>query len=111
MAGGRGVSDARHVVLDPVHVRYVEAHQGTRSVEEGLLIVEVLAHLYFVTFRLNWLVVERHVLHAERARANLILKFKLLHLTCHHVFVPLVNLLLVDAQVLRLGREEPKTVE
>lgn len=99
-------------VLDPVDGRNIEARQRLRFQKVRLLVEEALPQFDLIFLVRHGSVHEVEVDAASLAtRQDFELKVERRHLGCDLVSVPLVNVLLVEAQVVRFGRDVPERIE
>ena len=108
---GRAALQPFNCVLDPEYVTDVEVLQSCAFEEEGLFIEELVSQADLIFFEAHWLVEEWHVRVAGKLGGDdLKIEFILCHFGSDILPVPLEDVHLVDLEVLRLWREEPKRI-
>lgn len=103
--------DLLHHVLDPIHSWKVLIYQGLRLEEIRLFVKEPLTEPYLVFLIGHRLGHKVQIGFTFVSGHNLKFEFQISHLAGHLISIPLVYVLLVQPQVVRLGRDVPKGVE
>lgn len=98
-------------ILDPVDCWDLLVDERLRLQEVRLVIEELITEPDLILFVGHGFVHELHLCFVVSSRKNLKFKLQIAHFCCHLITIPLEDVLLVESQVMGLGRHPPQAVE
>lgn len=107
----RLVHNGLDVVFNPEDVTNALVLQGLGAIEESLLVVKLVLQGYFIFFATHGLVMELQWFRCFLSWCDFIVELKVVHLFCDQLIVPVEDVLLVHAQVLRLWADKPQRIK